>query len=252
MARIKTSFMAHRDGEPPAEDDPLLAFTPVTFKQPKRNGLKEERQRKFIAALAASGVVTDAARAAGATAEAFYHLRNRPGAEEFRAAWDAAVDRGIARVESAAIGRAINGVDRMVVSAGQLMGYDRSFNESLVMFILRSRRPDRYGQDWRALKPGHPIYEKIAQEALARYHSQQPDIEDIRAEILRKVEAIERARERKAAEAGREAEGGQALLAGPGAAEVALTEEEVLAAIGEAERGAAEGFAAKEPEKGGE
>ena len=200
MPRIKTSYMAHRDGEPPAEDDPLLFFAPVPLKQVKRNGLTPERQRAFISALAAGGVVTDAAREVGATVEAFYQLRNRPGAEEFRAAWDAAVDRAIARVEAAAVGRAINGEDRMVVSAGELMGYERRFHESLVMFMLRSRRPDRYGQDWRALRPGHPVYEKIAQEALARARAAEPDIEDIRAEILRKVAAIERARERQAAE----------------------------------------------------
>src|SRR5688572_10235963 len=123
MARIKTSYMAHRDaGVEPDPDDPLLSFAPVPLKQVKRNSLTPERQRAFIAALAAGGVVTDAARQVGASQEAFYRLRNLPGAEEFRAAWDLALDRAIAKVETAALGRAISGEDRMVVSGGQLMG----------------------------------------------------------------------------------------------------------------------------------
>jgi hypothetical protein len=179
-ARIKTSYMARRDGEPPAEDDPLLAFTPVPHKQLHKYSLNPERQRAFIAALAATGIVTDAAKAVGASQEAFYRLRNQPGAEAFRRAWDEALDRAMARVEGSAVQRAIDGVEKPIVSLGKLLGWYRVHNEALVMFLLRSRRPARYGKDSEELKPGHPVYERIKAEAIAEYEG---DDEEVYASI---------------------------------------------------------------------
>ena len=55
----------------------------------------------------------------------------------------------------------------MVVSAGKVLGTERRFSDSLAMFFLRQRRPERFGavpaQD---LKPGHPLYERIKREVL--------------------------------------------------------------------------------------
>jgi hypothetical protein len=51
-----TSAVAFRH-DPPAPDDPLLAFTPVPHSRPRRNSITAERQRAFIAELAASGIV---------------------------------------------------------------------------------------------------------------------------------------------------------------------------------------------------
>ena len=147
----------------------MMGFRPVPHKQPRRNSITPARQRAFVAALAVSGIVTDAARAIGASREALYKLRNWPGAEEFRAAWDAAIDRGVARLEDTALARAIAGEERMVVSGGKVLGREVRHNESLVMFFLRNRRPERYGSSVRLhdLKPGHPAYERIRKEVLA-------------------------------------------------------------------------------------
>jgi hypothetical protein len=56
------------------EGDPLLGFAPYLHKQPRRNSITPDRQRAFIAALAASGIVTQAARAIGASLEALYKI----------------------------------------------------------------------------------------------------------------------------------------------------------------------------------
>ena len=161
----RTTSYAANPGEPPDDDDPLLAFAPVVHKQKKRNCIGPERQRKFIAALAASGIVSAAARAIGATPEALYGLRRKAGAEEFCAAWDKAVDLAISRVEDGALARAIEGVEKPIVSGGQLLGWHRVHNEALTIFLLRSRRPQRYGPDLALqMKPGHPLYEKVRQE----------------------------------------------------------------------------------------
>ena len=86
IPRQATSYMTTRGGTPPAADDPLLAFAPVPHKQPRRNSITAERQRAFISHLAATGIVTQAAKHIGASMEALYKLRKRPGAEEFDAA----------------------------------------------------------------------------------------------------------------------------------------------------------------------
>ncbi|WAT17937.1 hypothetical protein OZN62_13630 [Aurantiacibacter sp. MUD11] len=158
-------------------DDPLLDFAPVPHVAPRRNSITPDRQRRFIAHLAATGIVTHAAKHIGASMEALYKLRQKPGAEEFRAAWDMAVDRGIARLEDCALARAIAGEERMVVSAGKLVGTERRHNEALVMFFLRHRRADRYGSD---VRPGHPLYERIRAEVLA----------DMRAEAEAEEESV--------------------------------------------------------------
>jgi len=157
--RQGTSYMAFRH-EPLDEDDPLLGFRPVPHKAARRNSIVPARQRAFIASLAECGIVSQAARSIGASMEALYKLRQKPGAEEFRAAWDAAIDRGVMRLEDTALARAIEGEERMVVSGGQVLGHETRFNENLVMFFLRNRRAARYDAQ-KEIGPGHPVYEKV-------------------------------------------------------------------------------------------
>ena len=75
----RTAFQS----EPPDPDDPLLGFAPYLHSAPRRNSITPERQRAFISLLAATGIVTQAARSIGASLEALYRLRNLPGAEGF-------------------------------------------------------------------------------------------------------------------------------------------------------------------------
>ena len=125
--------------------------------------------------------------------EALYKLRKQPGAAEFDAAWDAAVDRGVARLEDTALARAIEGEDRLVVSAGKVVGSERRHNEALVMFLLRGRRAHRYGAD---IRPGHPLYERIRAEVLAQHAADDHLAEDSILEALNaKIDAM-RSRER--------------------------------------------------------
>jgi hypothetical protein len=173
--------MAHRDGEAPSADDPLLGFAPAPHVAARRNSITADRQRAFVAHLAATGIVAEAARHIGASLEALYKLRHKPGAEEFAAAWDAAVERGVLRIEHGALQRAIEGVERPIVSGGRLLGWHRVHNEALVMFLLRQRRPDRYGAELALkLKPGDPLFERIKQQVLdAEYGDEQEVLDSI-------------------------------------------------------------------------
>ena len=211
--RQGTSYMAYRH-EPLAPDDPLLGFKPVMHKRPRRNSITPPRQRAFIASLAECGIVTQAARCIGASMEALYKLRQWPGAEEFRAAWDLAIDRGVARLEDGALARAIEGEERMVVSGGKVLGFETRHNENLVMFFLRNRRPARYAAQ-QEVGPGHPVYEKVraAYEADQRRILNDPartakirkSIEVKMAEWRREIEAVwEAERQERIAAAGGE------------------------------------------------
>jgi hypothetical protein len=198
IARQGTSYMAFR-GEEPDPDNPLLSFEPVPHVAPRRNSITAERQRAFIAHLAATGIVKQAARHIGASLEALYKLRSKPGAEAFSAAWDRAIDRGVTRLEDCALARAIEGEERMVVSAGKVVGSERRHNEALVMFFLKNRRGERYAPDWRAIRPGHPLYERIAAEAVARYRAEEEESEQ---EVLESIDHfLEDMRQRRLANA---------------------------------------------------
>lgn len=152
-ARQATSAVAYRDEEPEA-DDPLLAFAPYIHTHPRGNSITPERQRKFVATLAATGIVTQAARSIGKSMEALYRLRHRPGAQGFRNAWDAALDRGLQRMEDCALDQAMRGVSTPIVSGGKILGYWNKPDGAMTRFMLQHRMPERYGVQ--AYRPGQP------------------------------------------------------------------------------------------------
>ncbi|WP_374280231.1 hypothetical protein [Novosphingobium sp.] len=181
----RTSGSAFAD-LPPAPDDPLLGFAPYVHRAPRRNSITPERQRAFIAALAATGIVTQAARSIGASLEALYRLRHQPGAEQFSEAWDRAIDRGIARLEDCALERAIMGEERPIVRGGEVIGTWRRHDNKLLMFLLRQRRPQRWFSEagaFASLRPGHPVYERLRREWLGEDGQSE-------AEVLAEIDAM--------------------------------------------------------------
>lgn len=166
IPRQATSAVAHVAPEPDA-GDPLLSFAPYLHSAPRRNSITPTLQRRFIAKLAATGIVTSAAMSIGKSVEALYKLRNKPGAEGFAAAWDAALECGVQRLEDTALARAIQGTPVWKTDHdGNLITYGEKHNEALVMFFLRNRRPERYSEH---IRPGHPVYERIRAEVLASH-----------------------------------------------------------------------------------
>lgn len=115
------------------------AFTPVP--RQARRGFTADAQRRFIAALAATGSVATAAREIGMSRQAAYLLRAAPGADEFAAAWDAAITRGIAALKAVAFDRAIHGEPATVFHGGVAIGETRQFNNQLLMRLLTHYDP---------------------------------------------------------------------------------------------------------------
>jgi hypothetical protein len=120
-------------------DDPL-AFTPVPTASTRHDGWTPERQRRFVAALAAMGVVAAAARAVGKSATAAYRLRERPGADAFAAAWDIAVAMARDHAYELAMDRAQNGILAPRYYRGQQIGTVRRFDYRLALKVLDQRR----------------------------------------------------------------------------------------------------------------
>lgn len=139
-----------------------LDFAPFVHVAPRRNSITPDKQRRFIATLAATGIVSQAALSIGASVEALYKLRHRVGAEDFARAWDAAVEGGYSRLEDCALERAIAGEERPVVSRGKVVATWTHHNTGLLMFLLRARRPEKYGAVRVGdLREGHPVHDAL-------------------------------------------------------------------------------------------
>jgi hypothetical protein len=126
---------------PREERPPLPAFTPVPRRY-RHDGWTPARQKAFVEALADTGCVERAARMTNMSSENAYVLRRSAGADEFRRAWEAALDFGLKRMKDIAFERAIEGQLVPVFVAGKLLGFRRKRNDALLMFCLR-----HYGQD---------------------------------------------------------------------------------------------------------
>ena len=131
-------------------------------------------QRTFLAELTTTANVAAAARAAGFSLNAVYNRRKLwPG---FAAAWDEAKADGYLRLEMLLIHAATTTLDPDPAPEDLREAPAMTVEQAMNLFKLHRAsqhggKPQRYG--WRR---------------------QEPDIEDVRAEILRKVAAMERAR----------------------------------------------------------
>lgn len=120
-------------------------FDPAVLRV-RHDGWTAARQMTFIEALAETGSVDAACKRVGVTRQSAYRLRARECAAAFRAAWDNALDHAVHLLEEAALDRALNGVSQPVFYKGEKIGERREFDERLTMFLLRARRPQRFGK----------------------------------------------------------------------------------------------------------
>ena len=128
-----------------APHKPLIPFTPVPVR-PRHDGWTVERQYAFIEALAETGIVEEACRRVGMSRTSADNLRRRPCGVHFRRAWETAMDYSLHRIEEEAFARSRHGVARPIFYKGEQVGEWRHYDERLTMFLLRTRRPHRYGK----------------------------------------------------------------------------------------------------------
>lgn len=107
-------------------------------------GARDERwdREKFLSTFEYTGMVSEACRMIGIARSTAYLERQRN--EEFAVAWADVEERATERLESEAFRRAHDGVSKMVVSAGQVLGQEQVYSDGLLQFLLKAKRPERY------------------------------------------------------------------------------------------------------------
>ncbi|MES2754585.1 MAG: hypothetical protein V4659_07970 [Pseudomonadota bacterium] len=135
---------AQRDAHGFDPDD--YDWLPVPRQRQRSDGWTPALQRRFIEALADSGLVAEAARAVGMSTQACYALRRAADAAGFARAWDAAIDQAGKALLDLAFDRVINGQDIPILDRdGQRIGGRRLYSDKLTIFLLRGFFPERFG-----------------------------------------------------------------------------------------------------------
>jgi hypothetical protein len=101
----------------------------------RADGWTAARQRVFLKALAATGVVRDACRKAGISSTSAY--RTRRISDSFAQAWNKAQARGLANIETAAFERAVLGWDEVVVRDGREVSRKKRYSDSLLQVLIK-------------------------------------------------------------------------------------------------------------------
>jgi hypothetical protein len=97
----------------------------------------------FLNALRETGNISAAARAAGKSRTAVY--RRRTKSADFACRWDDALEEAADWLELEALRRAVEGTEEGRYFQGQMIGTITRYSDSLLMFLLKARRPHLYG-----------------------------------------------------------------------------------------------------------
>lgn len=103
----------------------------------------DDRKKVFLAALSEFPHVNAAAKKAGVSFVTAYKYRHKD--PDFAKAWDIALDIGFNVLESEAVRRAVQGVEEPVFYKGDVVGSITKHSDSLLMFMLKGRRREVYG-----------------------------------------------------------------------------------------------------------
>lgn len=110
------------------------------------------RQDRFLSALARSGNVSAASRLSGVDRTSHYSWFE--GDEAYRAKFRAAFEVYLDSMETEADRRALKGVLKPVYQNGSLVGYERRYSDTLLMFRLSAERARKYRRVHEVTGPG--------------------------------------------------------------------------------------------------
>ena len=105
----------------------------------KRTAKKEE---EFLDLLRTGTTVTKACKIVNIGRVTVYEWRQAD--EAFAKRWDEAIEIGTDSLEDEAVRRAHDGVDRPVFYQGDVCGHVREYSDTLLMFMLKGRRPEKF------------------------------------------------------------------------------------------------------------
>lgn len=101
------------------------------------------RARNFLATLAETAMVGDAAASIGVSRQTVYNWRAKH--EQFAADWDEALRVGMSTLEDEGVRRARDGVLRPVFYQGEECGVVEEYSDSLLQYMLSAHNP-RYNK----------------------------------------------------------------------------------------------------------
>lgn len=104
--------------------------------------LTAEKMARFLEVLSNTANVSAAAKTIRVSRGHLYEVR--AGNDEFAAAWDEAVKLGTSALEDEAVRRAMDGTLKPVFYKGQKCGTIREYSDTLLIFLLKARDPDKY------------------------------------------------------------------------------------------------------------
>ena len=131
----------------------------------RRRTQKKDWRPVFLRAFAKTGLVTEAAKIAKIGRTAIYDERQRN--EDFALKWAEIEEWTTEEMEQEARRRAVLGVEEPVYYKGELQGSIRRYSDTLLIFMLKSRRPDIYRENVRVEHGGkikHEVEKRIDQE----------------------------------------------------------------------------------------
>lgn len=128
------------------------------------------KEAAFLEALAHGFSVTKASTLSGLPRRTAYnHRKSEP---DFAALWDEAIEAGTDIVEDEALRRAVEGTEDPVFYQGEQVGSVTRYSDSLLVMLLKARRPEKY------------------KDRQAHEHSGSLDIEGLRDSLERKLGRI--------------------------------------------------------------
>lgn len=131
----------------------------------------------FLAHLAETGILSDAAAAAGVDRSNVW--RRRQDDAEFAQAVEQALDMAADKLEAEARRRALEGVEESVYQGGQLVGTRTVYSDSLLALLLKGRRKKVFAERIEQTgADGGPV--KTQQVVIATgVPGQVPDLDDL-------------------------------------------------------------------------
>jgi hypothetical protein len=100
-----------------------------------------EKDAQFLERLS-RGASVGAAAGAGYARRSLY--RWRAADAELAAAWESALETGTDGLEDEALRRALRGVAEPRFYEGEVCGYVQKYSDTLLIFLLKARRPHKY------------------------------------------------------------------------------------------------------------
>ncbi len=103
--------------------------------------LTEAKKAIFLEVLGDTGIVTEACARSGLARRTVYFWRGKD--PSFAEAWTQALERGVDALEDEALRRALGGRLEPVFYQGKECGAVRKYSDTLLMFMLKARRPEK-------------------------------------------------------------------------------------------------------------